>query len=62
MRRRRWDRHRFEPDTLLEVSDRGFELSVLSFERRVGQIVHDDVGVHAMAFNQPFSFRAIDSK
>ena len=39
-----------------QVFDRGVELGILALEGRMGQVVHDDVGVEAVAFDEPLPF------
>ncbi len=48
-------------DLLLEILDRRLELRVLALERRVRQVVDDDVGIDAVAFDQPVALRAEDA-
>src|SRR5262245_44646363 len=50
---------RFLLDHLLQVPDCGVELGVLAIERSVRQIVHDDVWIDSMPFDQPSAFRAV---
>lgn len=49
-------------DFVLEKFDGGFELSVVAFEGGVGKIVHGDVGVDAMAFDEPPAVGTIDAE
>src|SRR6185312_6609387 len=49
------------PDFLLQVFDRRVELRVLSGERAMGQVVDDDIGVDAVAFDQPVAVRTKDA-
>ena len=48
-------------DLLLEQVERGLELSVRSGEAGVGEIVDDDIGIDAVAFNEPGAVRAVDA-
>jgi hypothetical protein len=49
----------FGSDLLLQVVDCGVELGVLALIGGVGEVVDDDIGVYAMAFDQPFTFGAV---
>ena len=61
MGRRRRDRHGFEPDAFLEVGDRGLELRVFPIEGRMGQVVHHNIRIDAVSFNEPFAFGAVNA-
>ncbi len=50
-----------ELDLLLQMLEGGLELGVFSPERRVRQVVHDDVRVNPVTFDQPFAFRSINA-
>ena len=54
--------HRMILDFLLQIRDRRLELGVLSHERRVRQVVHHDVGIDAVALDQPGALRAVDAE
>ena len=47
---------------LQQVIDRGLQLRVLAHERRVGQVVHDDVRIDAMPLDEPGSLGPKDAK
>ena len=49
-------------DLSLEIRDRRRELRILSAERRVRQVVHDAVGVHSVALDQPLPLRAVHAE
>ena len=48
-------------DLFFQEVDGGLELSVLSGEGGVGKIVDDDVGIDAVAFDEPDAVRAVDA-
>src|SRR5262249_11040006 len=59
---RRWrHRIRFLADKLLQVMDSRFELRVLAGEGRMRQVIHDEVRVDPMAFDQPGALRPVDA-
>src|SRR5712691_11264997 len=59
----RWwrDNDGFEADFVLQVINCFLELGVFAFEGGVGQVVHDNVRVNPVAFDQPLAFRTVNA-
>ena len=61
MWRRGRDWHGFEADAFLKMRDRRLELRIVPIEGCMRQVVHQDIRVDAMSFNEPFAFRAVNA-
>ena len=61
MRWGRRDDDRLLADLLLQVVYRLCELRILSLEGGMWPIIHDHVGINAVAFDEPFALRTIDN-
>src|ERR1035438_4389863 len=59
MRRRRWHGDRPLPYFLLQIIYRLLELRILAAEGSMRCIIHDYVGIHPMAFDEPFALRSV---
>src|SRR5229473_2624263 len=61
IRRRLGNRPWVLPDLLLQILQRGIELRVISLKRSMRKIVHDNIRVHTVPFDEPLPFGPIDS-
>src|SRR6187431_2617715 len=61
MRRSRCDWPGFLRDQFLEVFDRCIELRVTALEGPVREVVHDNVRINAVTFDEPLSIRTVDT-
>src|SRR5580704_10658356 len=58
----RWrDGARVQPNLFLQEGDRGVELGVTPGKGGVGKIIHNHVGINAVAFDEPLPLRAVDA-
>ena len=58
----RWNGDGFVANLFKQVVDRCLELSVLPVEGGVRQVIDHDVGIDAVAFDQPFAFGSVNSR
>ncbi len=58
----RRDRLGMLANQLFQILQCGFELRIFAFEARVGKVVNDDVRIDPMSFDQPLSFRSVDTE